>query len=210
MSGEPNFSQPYLSSTIPEFWRTWHISLSTWLRDYVYTPLRVKLRNWGTAGLFFVLTLTFVIAGIWHGAGWNYIGFGIIHGALVIGSSATLKRRNRLWARLGVPSRLIHILRVVITFVLITLSFVLFRANDLPEAMYMYGRILSADGYTLGMTTSLVPVIILTMITADVLARRGYSLDALPRAVRWGTYYAMLAAVFFLGVTDANFIYFAF
>jgi len=127
-----NFKQPYLSQTLPEYWRTWHISLSSWFRDYVFTPLHLQWRNLGKFGLVSALIITFIIVGVWHGAGLKYAIFGLIHGVLVAGSTLTIKRRDKILKVLHVPKWLIVTSRTFITFAIVTLSFVLFRANDMP------------------------------------------------------------------------------
>src|SRR5258708_4095303 len=76
-----NFMQPWLSQNLPDFWRRWHISLSSWFRDYVFTPLQFQARRQGVYGLAVALIFTFVLVGVWHGAGVNFALFGLIHGA---------------------------------------------------------------------------------------------------------------------------------
>jgi alginate O-acetyltransferase complex protein AlgI len=140
----PNFRQPFLADSIAEFWRRWHISLLVWLRDYVYMPLYVSWRRhrWlANAGATFI---TLVLVGIWHGAGWGFGVFGVVHGLLVIYSS-TLKSRDKLWATLKVPAVTVRVIRVPITFLVVALTFVLIRAHDLGEALSIYRSIFSID-----------------------------------------------------------------
>ena len=126
-----NFRSPYLSKNIAEFWHRWHISLSTWFRDYVYIPLggsRVKFGRWA-----FNIMVVFVLSGIWHGAAWTFLLWGFAHGLLHIIEKAL---RNRFpskesqskWVKIGVDA-----LCVLKTFVLVTLFWVVFRATDLEH-----------------------------------------------------------------------------
>jgi alginate O-acetyltransferase complex protein AlgI len=78
-----NFNFPYFSKSITEFWRKWHISLTSWLTDYLYTPMIIRWRNWGLIGIHLSVFLTFLISGLWHGAGWNFIVWGLLHGLAI-------------------------------------------------------------------------------------------------------------------------------
>ena len=123
-----NFRSPYLSKSIAEFWHRWHISLSTWFRDYVYIPLggsRVKFGRWA-----FNILVVFVLSGIWHGAAWTFLLWGFAHGLLhivekVLRNQIPTKELQSKWLRISVDA-----LCVVKTFVLVTLFWVMFRATD--------------------------------------------------------------------------------
>ncbi len=125
-----NFRTPYLSRSIREFWSRWHISLSTWFRDYLYIPLggnRVPQVRW-----FLNLFIVFVVSGFWHGANWTFLIWGALHGSYLVAEI--------LWKRLpfaqfkGIPTRLKNILSIGITFHLTLLAWVFFRANSLGDA----------------------------------------------------------------------------
>lgn len=118
-----NFDAPYRSTSITEFWRRWHISLSTWLREYLYIPLGGNRK--GNARTYVNLTLTMLIGGLWHGASWNFIIWGGIHGAFLAAERAQGKKG--FWL---LPS----FVRGVITFLIVLVGWVFFRANDLPKA----------------------------------------------------------------------------
>ncbi|MDE6383322.1 MAG: MBOAT family protein [Paramuribaculum sp.] len=137
-----NFRSPFKSQSPSEFWRRWHISLSTWLRDYVYIPMGgnrcSKLRRNAN------LASTMVIGGLWHGASWMYLIWGALHGALLVGhkslkaifpsksDSAEIKKKNSRWRRA---------FNIFITFNLITLTFVFFRADSLSKISDMWNQI---------------------------------------------------------------------
>lgn len=142
---QPNFQQPFLSQSVPEFWRNWHISLSSWVRDYLFTPLRMQWRYYPVGGMIAALMLSFIIVGAWHGAGWGFILFGVMHGLLVAGSVYTVNFRNSIWAVVGMPTLLICVGRIALTFVLVMLTFVVYRANSVFDAMLIYRDVFSID-----------------------------------------------------------------
>jgi len=140
----PNFLQPFLSTTIPEFWRCWHISLSSWVRDYLFASLRAELRyyrNWGTA---IALLISFVILGVWHGAKVGYLIFGLMHGCYAVTSLFTLPWRDRMVVKLRIPASLVYIFRLVITFLLVSIALVAFRADTMQQIVSIYLTLLSA------------------------------------------------------------------
>jgi D-alanyl-lipoteichoic acid acyltransferase DltB (MBOAT superfamily) len=129
--------QPYFSRSVGEFWRRWHISLSTWFRDYVYIPLggnRVKLsRHYAN------LMITFVISGLWHGANWTFVIWGFLHGLYLIVAQATAPlaaRAAKLLPLHRVP-RLVAFCKGVVTFSLVTYAWIFFRANSVGDAWYI-------------------------------------------------------------------------
>src|SRR5258708_24681430 len=128
---QPNFRQPFLSPTIPEFWRTWHMSLSFWVRDYLFLPMRAYWRSTGHKGMIAATLLSFTILGVWHGAGWQFAIYGVAWGVLAVASLYTLRHRNALYAPLHVPPLLVCIIRPTITGLLVALVLLLFRANHL-------------------------------------------------------------------------------
>ena len=131
-----NFNYPYLSGSIKEFWRRWHISLSSWFRDYLYIPLggnrKGRLRTELNKGLVFLCT------GLWHGASWNFVLWGLWHGAFIVAEDLLPPRgKIRRWAG--------H----VVTPLVVLLGFVLFRADTLPEAGRMFSQMVSGFSFTL-------------------------------------------------------------
>ena len=119
-----NFDSPYRSQSITEFWRRWHLSLSTWLRDYLYIPLGGN--RLGSGRTYVNLLLVMLLGGLWHGASWNFVIWGAIHGSML--AAERLQGRNSPYRRLPAP------LRTAITFIIVLFSWVFFRATDLPAA----------------------------------------------------------------------------
>lgn len=135
-----NFRQPYLSPSIKDFWRRWHISLSSWFTDYVYIPLggnRVKThRHFGN------LFVTFLVSGIWHGANYTFIAWGAYHGFLQCAHTARKK-----WVKFSLPhNRLFSALNIFVTFLLVSLGWIFFRANSLGDALLAFRKIFTEPG----------------------------------------------------------------
>jgi D-alanyl-lipoteichoic acid acyltransferase DltB (MBOAT superfamily) len=141
-----NFNFPYFSRSIAEFWRKWHISLSTWFRDYLYIPLGgsrggqyKSLRN---------VFIIFLVSGFWHGANWTYIAWGGIHALLFVPSFIRKNNRNNLEdlapSTFFLPS-LKDVLRILYTFILVTIAWVFFRADSISIAFDYLHKILSLD-----------------------------------------------------------------
>ncbi len=135
-----NFEQPYFSESMTEFWRRWHISLSTYIRDYVYTPLSISTRNWGKFSVAFSLFTTFVLVGLWHGAGWTFIIFGALHGIVLVYEAFSRKFRKNLSQKF--PSFLYNRLCMLLLLCYVTFTFVFFRAESVSDAFFIMGRIL--------------------------------------------------------------------
>jgi alginate O-acetyltransferase complex protein AlgI len=120
-----NFDSPYRADSITDFWRRWHISLSTWLRDYLYIPLGGNRR--GNVRTYINLMLVMLIGGLWHGASWNFVCWGAIHGGML--ALERFQGKNSPYRRLPRP------LRVSITFAIVCITWVFFRARTLPQAL---------------------------------------------------------------------------
>jgi alginate O-acetyltransferase complex protein AlgI len=129
-----NFDSPYHAASITEFWRRWHISLSTWLRDYLYIPLGGNRR--GAARTYLNLMTVMLLGGLWHGASWNFVIWGGIHGLMLAAERA--QGKDSLYRRLP------HAVRVAVTFVIVCISWVFFRAETLPHAMSYLGAMFGA------------------------------------------------------------------
>jgi D-alanyl-lipoteichoic acid acyltransferase DltB (MBOAT superfamily) len=131
-----NFDRPHMSRSITEFWQRWHISLSTWIKDYVFMPLASLLRKGKMWGIAFAGFISLVIFGLWHGAGWNFIAFGAIFGFFYAFEIITFRVRKRLWRQ--IPTPILNIAGVVFTFSLITLSSIFFRSATVKDAVTLF------------------------------------------------------------------------
>jgi D-alanyl-lipoteichoic acid acyltransferase DltB (MBOAT superfamily) len=216
-----NFNTPYYSTSIAEFWHRWHISLSTWFRDYLYYPMggnRVALGRWC-----FNIIVTFAVSGLWHGANWTYLVWGLLNGVYLLAGRATACGRNRLFGLLaleqGVPLR--SAISLVSTFVLACAAWVVFRARNLTDAGYVLSHFFRNWDFGAIKTEHFLlrqlPVAIgaLVLLESIQLLNRGMGLAAwvakAPLLPRWAFYMAFLFVVVMLGVyKNTYFIYFQF
>ena len=127
-----NFNQPFLSPNMTTYWRRWHISLSSWFYDYLFSPVVVSLRYWGTAAITVGLLVTFFISGLWHGAAWKFIVWGLLHGLALVYEYYTKKTRKRIFSLL--PAWLSLYSSILITFTFGVFVFVFFRARNIIAA----------------------------------------------------------------------------
>jgi D-alanyl-lipoteichoic acid acyltransferase DltB (MBOAT superfamily) len=223
-----NFNIPYLVADPSEFWRRWHISLSTWLRDYLYIPLGGNRR--GRARTWINLMVTMLLGGLWHGASWLFVLWGLYHGLLLvayrlagsawqalISSSAGVARS----ARHGpLPAALVHMLGVLLMFVLVCGSWVLFRAPSLAfivRSAHSVAELGVQLPRTLDLLATQKTVVLLLFPLATALefwqhrTNDEFVVFRLPAALRGGLYALFWFAIIILGTPDAQpFIYFQF
>jgi alginate O-acetyltransferase complex protein AlgI len=130
----PNFDRPYLAGNLAEFWRRWHISLSRWLAGNIHKPVAVMLRANPKTGVVVSIMTTFVLCGLWHGASWNYLCWGLLHGAGLSALALTGHNRKRLQRR--VPAVAYSVASMIATFSFVSFAWVFFRADNLSDAIY--------------------------------------------------------------------------
>lgn len=133
-----NFNFPYSATTIKDFWRRWHISLSSWFTDYIYIPLGGS--RVGKARHYFNILLVFLVSGIWHGAAWTFILWGVMHGMFQIIGNFTKPHRDSFWEALHISmdNKFLISARRLFTFILVCLSWVAFRANNISDLLDLY------------------------------------------------------------------------
>lgn len=146
-TSSPNFNKPFLAQNITEFWRRWHITLSTWLRDYIFSPLSIRFRYLGRAGLAAAVFITFIICGLWHDANYTYLVWGGLHGLIMAWEIITQKARLRL--KKATNKRFYEIVSIFITFNVLMLSFIIFRAPDISVAADMLSHIFTDIDFSL-------------------------------------------------------------
>jgi len=205
-----NFNQPYLSRNITHFWRTWHISLSTWLRDYLYIPLG---GNRGSRlATYRNLMVTMLLGGLWHGAAWTFVAWGALHGAFL---ALHRRFRGRTRGSEAEAPRLRHIPSMLVTFAAVTLTWVFFRADTFTDAWDYLGGLLTLRPGAVDRTAVwiIVPALLVTL-TIDLAQRVGARHEAMmswPRLVRGFAYgAAAIAFVVFSGDAPVPFLYFQF
>jgi alginate O-acetyltransferase complex protein AlgI len=217
-----NFRQPYFAQSVGDFWRRWHISLSTWFRDYVYIPLggsRVAAPRF-----YLNLLLTFMLSGLWHGANWTFVIWGAFHGICLILSHATSSIRTRVRSLFGMDHfpRLLGFFRTVVTLILVYIGWVFFRAGDLRDAIYVLTHMLPLKSFDsilfvrAGIQRADIPFLLIfvcAVFYVEWLIRRPQRVPDLwrNRWVRLGLCYACVFSIIFYGTFgQVDFIYFQF
>jgi len=224
-----NFRQPYLSRGISEFWRRWHVSLSSWFKDYVYFPLGgsrvgplLYARN---------IMITFLISGIWHGASWTFIAWGALHGVYLIVETIIIKPLNAALKLLSIENLfVVNVARTAVTFGLVSFGWILFRAETLDDSLFIMANLFSDFAYWsevpyvfrtlsnmgMGLAQLLAAfVCIIVLVIADIAAGEGNIHEKLmekPADMRFAFYLLIGFLTIALGVfhDGADFIYFQF
>ncbi|MBN1646259.1 MBOAT family protein [Candidatus Woesearchaeota archaeon] len=217
-----NFRRPYFSRSISEFWKRWHISLSTWFRDYLYIPLggnRVSIPRW-----YLNLFLVFLISGLWHGANWTFVIWGALHGIYLITGILTHNITSKLVQKtyLSRLPKVHNIMRIGLTFVLVNIGWIFFRANSLSDAWYILTHLFSGlsfsfKGVELGVGWDSIIIAIaaiLFMETVHIMQehfRMREFMSNKPIWIRWPIYIILLWLILFFGMfNETQFIYFQF
>lgn len=207
-----NFDYPYFALNVTEFWRRWHISLSTWIRDYLYNPMAIGLRGWGMTGIISSLILSFTIIGLWHGSNWNYIVFGLLHGLALAFEAYTKKQRKRIRKRVNTIFYSVTSWSLTMLFWVFTLIF--FRADGLSHALDYLSSLFSMDLLEVPhrFLRGFVWIAILFIIEYFFKNRElPLYLPNKPRIINWGMYIvAGIVVVLFFKPGGEKFIYFQF
>lgn len=213
-----NFNYPYMARSIGEFWRCWHITLTTWFRDYVYIPLggnRLEARRWALN-----VMAVFLLSGLWHGAAWTFVFWGGLHGFYYLAGRYSAPLRRRLRRRLGLTGYAEAVWQVIVTFNLVTLAWVFFRAKRIEDAFGLIGNMVVHLDRPVRMlasqfSTALAFLFALVFVGAELVqycvARRNVDLvAAVPPVIRYSGYALGLLVACLLGVNSHQFIYFQF
>jgi len=217
-----NFRRPYLATSIRDFWRRWHISLTSWFRDYLYIPLggnRVGKWRW-----YYNIAVIFVVSGLWHGAAWTFVIWGALHASYMLISiwTKTLRARALGWLKIDEQSAWWKWVRRGITFNLVTFGWIFFRANGLSDAWYIVTHLFRGIslrlhfGIGIGLYEFGIAVMAILFLELVHLYQESehsvlntISRWALP--VRWAAYYAIVFVILCLGEFGfEEFIYFQF
>lgn len=228
-----NFNRPYFARSVAEFWKRWHISLSTWFKDYVYIPLGGS--RVGTGRLYFNLMVTFLISGLWHGANWTYVLWGALNGAYMIVGMMTKKIRNNCVAliKLDQMQRVHNYIRVVITFSLICFSWIFFRAQTIDDAFFIVSQLFNGvpeffvnlirGVVTFSISNELLQPITFGQMNREVIAQFAligfllffhkiqshgsirHMLAGRPAWFRWSMYYTLVGSIFVSLLLEKNY-----
>ncbi len=221
-----NFERPYFAQTIPEFWRRWHISLSTWFRDYLYVPLG---GNRSTASRWAVnIFIVFAVSGLWHGAQWTFVIWGVLHALYFLLTRWLAEPATALRETMGLRSDswAIVAFQVTVTFSLVTFAWIFFRANSVDDAFYIINNILVGwPGFSLEALSSIIQRLNMTyvmisfstaalLIVVEYIQQKDMGAEWFqrkPAAFRWVSYYTLAGLILVLGdFGRSKFIYFQF
>jgi D-alanyl-lipoteichoic acid acyltransferase DltB (MBOAT superfamily) len=225
-----NFDRPYHSKSIHEFWGRWHISLSTWFKDYLYISIggnRVSIPRW-----YFNLFIVFLVSGLWHGANWTFVIWGALHGFYLVFALITKNIRNRItnFIRLNKFPRINNLLQISITFALATFAWIFFRANSVSNAFYIIKHSITGlyenlsnfyHHLPLNLKLGLSKKELLIGVSAIILMefihimQNKYKIRdwirSKPFYLRWSIYYMVVLMILIFGVYEnRQFIYFQF
>ena len=225
-----NFDTPYFSKSIGEFWRRWHISLSSWFRDYLYIPLGGNRK--GTLRKNFNLLVVFFVSGLWHGASWNFVIWGLLNGVYQIAGSLTKGAREKISKKLGNRDNFSgKLFKVIVTFTLVCFSWIFFRANSTSDAFVIIKNLFSefnpwifTDGtiFALGLDRGDMLVLGVSLLVLLLVSVAKYKKVEIREWIfeqgiwfRYSVYLTAIFAVLILGIYGANydaasFIYFQF
>ena len=224
-----NFKRPYFSKSIREFWQRWHITLSTWFRDYVYIPLggnRTIKWRW-----YYNIFITFLVSGLWHGANWTFVIWGALHGAYLIIALVLTNPKKQFSSLIQKKSKSFNkLLDVTITFILVAFAWIFFRANNLDDAIYIISNLFVNYNEILNLSELRIQfrgiglfqedlikcfLLILALFLYSSYERSGNVWEKLqqkPKWIRWSIYYILVYGILFIAPHSNvnNFIYFQF
>ncbi|MGA2489625.1 MAG: MBOAT family O-acyltransferase [Anaerolineales bacterium] len=152
-----NFNKPYLAVSIADFWRRWHISFSTWIFDYIFKPVQMNLRRWKTWASPVALLVTFFLSGIWHGASWGFVVWGLLHGIYMAVYVLLAPYEKKFLRRFKLEkSTVVRLIQIAFTFVLICFAWIFFRAKTLADGWYVVSHLFPGLNILNSLMTSII------------------------------------------------------
>lgn len=216
-----NFKRPFFSTDISEYWRRWHISLTSWLTDYIFLPLNIKFRRFGIQGTMLAIIINMLFVGLWHGANWTFFVFGLYHGLLFIPLllSGHLNKKKEIKNRSNICSFFVLVTKILSTYFLVTIGQFIFRASTLSDACsIIYHSFYSWNGGLFYDMPTLINAIICLTVLFYVDIKEEWFTPKGANQPRWTKPYQMdlilclvIICILLFGVFDNNqFIYFQF
>lgn len=217
-----NFRYPFFARDIAEYWRSWHMSLTSWVTDYVFMPLNVRFRSWGRSGLLLAVIINMFVIGVWHGANWTYALFGLYHGLLFIPliDSGSFGRKSKLTSNaLGLPS-MKDFIKMTATFLLVAFGLIIFNAQSAGQALLFLKGLFHFSNMT-AITAEGLRMLLLSLIFAALMfvaewkqRDKEYALqiDALIqwKYLRYALYWLLLIGIVLFSGEEQTFIYMQF
>lgn len=216
-----NFKYPFFSRNIAEYWRGWHISLTSWLTDYVFMPLNIAFRNLGIHGSILAIIINLVFVGMWHGANWTYFTFGLYHGILfipLIYSGAFMSKKKMKTNKRDLPSTS-DFFKMLRTYLLVAIGHIIFISTDLNNTWEYISHCCSSENWSIWQSLHIRDGIMAYFCLAGVLilewrSRNKYEYPLLSfngkRIFKWSIYILLLVLIIFYQGKPAEFIYFQF
>ena len=210
-----NFNYPFFALNVSDYWRRWHMSLTSWLTDYVFMPLNVRFRDLGKAGMILAIVINFILVGMWHGDNWTYALFGLYHGLLFIPlilSGAFFKKAKLKTGWLGLPC-LKDCGRILLTFLLVTFGLIIFRADTISSAFAYIGNIFSGSILSISLENrhfQCFAFILVAMVLEWAQRKKEYALDlegVKSVALRFAIYLAVILVTLIFSTDSSEFIY---
>ncbi|GAB1405867.1 MBOAT family protein [Lentimicrobium sp.] len=215
-----NFNRPFFAKTVGEFWRRWHISLSSWCNDFIYNPFIIKYRRFGNQAAITGIFLTFFVIGIWHGANWTFVVVGLLQGLAISYEFITRKNRMRLLSRIN-PAVTATFSRLLV-FLFFCLTLVFFNSRDIHDALYFITHmfkdvelkfsgnklIYNSAAFLLALT-GVVVLMLLEYFEEKKISATEFFLKQ-PRWIRWSGYYLVIAMIFYFSGSGSTFVYLQF
>ena len=212
----PNFKRPFLAQNVAEYWRRWHMSLTTWLTDYCFMPLCVAFRDLGKYGLYLATIINLVLVGFWHGANWTYGLFGLYHGLLLVVVTTNEKKRKKFEKKYDLKNKWYYIVpRTLLTFSLITIGLLVFQSASVSDSFEIIKKIM----YNQDFSDIYCPSrreLLYSLLFIFVVFIREVSEEYIPKLqklyekqyVRWCIYYILCFSILFFGLqSEGTFIY---
>lgn len=212
-----NFNRPFLSKNITEFWKRWHISLSSWCNEFIYFPFIVKYRKQGNKAAVIGIFLTFIIIGIWHGANWTFVILGLLQAVAIVYEFFT--KRYRLKLTSGFPTWLVNIFSRILVYVFMGISMIFFFSDSVHDAFFFLSHLFVGIQFTFS-TYSLIPdkakfllaiCCFLVLFIIEMINEKGYDLQIVfldqSRWIRWTIYYILIILIYFFNSEISTFVY---
>ena len=216
-----NFNSPYLATSIADFWRRWHISFSRWILDYIFKPLQMQWRNgknWGTAA---ALLVTFLVSGIWHGANWGFVIWGLLHGLYLACSVFYKPYQKKIHKALHLQkTKVLKFGQIFVTFHLVAFAWVFFRANNVNESFYIIDNFLSKFNLNkillaeFGGQNALITIVsLMIVVSGSFFSKNGRAKEIIfdNLICRWMIYISLIFIISIFYIKNSStFIYFGF
>ncbi len=215
-----NFNRPFFAKNIGELWRRWHMSLSTWCNDYIFTPFIVKYRKMGNKIAIWGIFITFFVIGIWHGAKWTFVVLGLLQGIAI--SYEYYTKRTRLTIAQKLPSKHVVFLSRIITFIFFSFSLIFFNSQSMHDAWYYVTHLFSGiefklEGYDLiyyKIPFMIASIMFLAILLIEYFQEKGKDMQKIflnkPTWIRWSGYYFLITLIYYYSGSQDTFVYLQF